>query len=104
MEGGIASLELRPKPDLDLGDGVDANAVEIVGLHEGLDPVEKGVPDIRDGLVQVGQAGETAQLDLSLVAEVEVDIAVGGTWGAIVVLGGLVEGNKGGVVVAWRGA
>jgi hypothetical protein len=62
--------ELRPEVLGHLGDGVNAEAVEAVGVDEVLDPVLELATDPLVLLVEVGEVGKAAVLNLTLVIEV----------------------------------
>lgn len=75
LEDASGLAVFRPEILGDLWDGIDADAIEAVLLDEVMDPVLEVTPHVGVALVQVGEASESAVLNLPLVVPV-VDVAV----------------------------
>lgn len=75
LEDASGCAELRPEVFGDLGDRVDADAVEVVGLDKILYPVFQLPSHVGVALVEVRKASESAVLHLPLIVPV-VDVAV----------------------------
>jgi hypothetical protein len=75
LEDASGCAELRPEVFGDLGDRVDADAVEVVGLDKILNPVFQLPSHIGVALVEVREASESAVLHLPLIVPV-VDVTV----------------------------
>lgn len=75
LEDASGLTELGPEILGHLWDGVNTDAVEVVCLHEILDPVLQLASHPGVALVEIGKACETAVLDLPLIVPI-VDVAV----------------------------
>lgn len=95
LEDASGLTELGPEILGHLGDGIDTDAVEVVGLHKILDPVLElpSYPGV--ALVEVGEACEAAVLDLPLIVPV-VDVAV-----SVIVLSSIEGVDLAVVVLDW---
>lgn len=71
LEDTSCLVVLGPEVLGDFLDGVDANAVEVVDLHDVLDPAEQVGPNERMRLVKVWQAPSPAVFHLPLVVPVD---------------------------------
>ncbi len=67
--------ELSPEVLGHFGDGVDSDAVEVVGLHEVLNPIFQLLSYVRVFLFKIRKSSESAILHLLLVVPV-IDVAV----------------------------
>jgi len=74
LENSSSGVVLGPEIFGDMGNGVDANAIEIKLFNCALDPFEEVVANELVALVEVGETGEPAVFNLPLVVPI-VDIA-----------------------------
>lgn len=91
LEDSRSLSEFSPEVLRNLRDSVNTNTVKIVILDEFLDPVEELLSNVGVFLFQIGEAWESAVLNLPLITPV-IDITV------IVVMLGLIEGGYLGIV------
>jgi hypothetical protein len=92
--GGLTKL--RPEVLGNLGDGVNSQTIEAVGLNQIVNPVLEFTSDVGVWLIKIGQVSETTVFNLALVVPV-VDLAV------TVVVVWLVEGGDLSKIITDRG-